>query len=136
MSLATAPIKNNTPVCGPTPARRGRRACWDGRPCGGHRRSLRTSKRWCSCGFGPSANRFGGRCGRQRSGCAAQPKPLRRRKDNDGRGCAPGPRSPGDGLSAGVQRRIFERRLETADYDTVGCATRLGPAEGLLLNGG
>lgn len=29
---------------------------------------------------------------------------------------------------------FFERRLETADYDAVGCATRLGPAQGLFLD--
>ena len=40
---------------------------------------------------------------------------------------------------AGFQQKFkdgfFERRLETADYDAVGCATRLGPAHGLLLDG-
>ena len=30
---------------------------------------------------------------------------------------------------------FFERRLETADYDAVGCATRIGPAESLFLDG-
>lgn len=30
---------------------------------------------------------------------------------------------------------FFERGLEAADYDAVGCATRLGPAQGLLLDG-
>lgn len=39
---------------------------------------------------------------------------------------------------AGFQQEFkdgfFERRLETADYDTVGCATRLGPAQGLFLD--
>lgn len=98
---------NNAPVCVPTPARRGHRASWDGRPCGARRRSLRPSWRWCSCGFGRSANRSGGRCGRQRSGCAARPGPLRRRKGSGGKGRAPGPRLPGVGLSTGVRRRIF-----------------------------
>ena len=31
---------------------------------------------------------------------------------------------------------FFEQGLETADYDAVGCATRFGPAQGLLLDGG
>ena len=30
---------------------------------------------------------------------------------------------------------FFEQGLETADYDAIGCATRLGPAEGLLPDG-
>lgn len=41
---------------------------------------------------------------------------------------------------AGFQQKFkdgfFERRLETADYDAIGCATRLGPAQGLLLDSG
>lgn len=41
---------------------------------------------------------------------------------------------------AGFQQEFkdgfFERRLETADYDTVGCATRFSPAEDLFLDGG
>ena len=48
------------------------------------------------------------------------------------------PQGP-DHRMAGCQQEFedgfFERRLETADYDTVGCATRLGPAEDLLLDG-
>ena len=63
---------NSAPVYALTPARRGRRASWGGRPSGGRRRSLRTAKRWYSCGFGPSANRCDERCGRQRSGCVVR----------------------------------------------------------------
>lgn len=41
---------------------------------------------------------------------------------------------------AGFQQKFedgfFERGLEAADYDAIGCATRLGPAQGLLLDGG
>ena len=41
---------------------------------------------------------------------------------------------------AGFQQEFkdgfFERGLEPADYDAIGCATRLGPAQGLLLDGG
>ena len=41
---------------------------------------------------------------------------------------------------AGFQQEFedgfFERGLEAADYDAVGCATRLGPAKGLFLDGG
>lgn len=48
------------------------------------------------------------------------------------------PQSP-DHRVAGFQQEFkdgfFERRLETADYDTVGSTTRFGPAEGLLLDG-
>ena len=39
------------------------------------------------------------------------------------------------GCQQEFEDEFFERRLETADYDTVGCATRLGPAEDLLLDG-
>lgn len=48
------------------------------------------------------------------------------------------PQGP-DHRMAGLQQKFkdgfFERRLEAADYDAVGCATRLGPAKGLLLDG-
>ena len=83
---------NNVPVCAPVPARRGHRASWGGGPSGGHRHSLRPLWRWCSCGFGPFANRSGGRCGRQRSRCAARPRPLRRQEGSDGREFVPRPR--------------------------------------------
>ena len=40
---------------------------------------------------------------------------------------------------AGFQQELkdgfFERGLKTTDYNPVGCATRLGPAQGLLLDG-
>ena len=40
---------------------------------------------------------------------------------------------------AGFQQKFedgfFERGLEAADYDTIGCATRLGPVQGLFLGG-
>ena len=49
------------------------------------------------------------------------------------------PQGP-DHRMAGLQQKFkdgfFERGLEPADYDTLGCATRLGPAQGLLLDGG
>ena len=49
------------------------------------------------------------------------------------------PQGP-DHRVAGFQQEFkdgfFERRLETADYDAVGCATCLGPAQGLFLDGG
>lgn len=45
-----------------------------------------------------------------------------------------------DHRMAGFQQEFkdgfFEWGLETADYDAVGCATRFGPAQGLLLDGG
>ena len=48
------------------------------------------------------------------------------------------PQGP-DHRVAGLQQKFkdgfFERRLEAADYDAVGCATRLGPAKSLLLDG-
>lgn len=48
------------------------------------------------------------------------------------------PQGP-DHRAAGFQQEFkdgfFERRLETADYDAVGCATRLGPAKNLFLDG-
>ena len=39
------------------------------------------------------------------------------------------------GLQQEFKDGFFERRLETADYDAVGCATRLGPAKNLFLDG-
>lgn len=48
------------------------------------------------------------------------------------------PQGP-DHRLAGFQQEFkdgfFERGLEAADYDAVGCATRLDPAQGLLLDG-
>ena len=49
------------------------------------------------------------------------------------------PQGP-DHRVAGLQQEFkdgfFERGLETADYDAIGCATRFGPAQGLFLDGG
>ena len=48
------------------------------------------------------------------------------------------PQGP-DHRVAGFQQKLkdgfFERGLETADYDAVGCATRLGPVKSLFLDG-
>lgn len=49
------------------------------------------------------------------------------------------PQSP-DHRVTGFQQEFkdgfFERRLKTADYDAIGCATRLGPVKSLFLDGG
>lgn len=50
-------------------------------------------------------------------------------------GSSQGPDHRVAGFQQEFKDGFFERRLETADYDTVGCATRLGPAQGLLLDG-
>ena len=49
-------------------------------------------------------------------------------------GTPQGPNYRVPGFQQEFKDGFFERRLKTADYDAVGCAARLGPAQGLLLD--